>query len=389
MGPDLMRSLICTLFLFFPSVAAIAQGFETTAPIAVLMDGESGTVLFEKNAREPIPPASMTKIMTLYMVFERLKSGALTMDDEFTVSDDAWRRGGFRSGSSTMCLNPNERVRVEDLIRGVIVLSGNDAAITLAENISGSEAAFAQAMTTRAHELGLTSVNFLNSTGWPAEGHEISGLDLARLARMSAQDFPEYYAYYGEKEFGWCKAAPSNRFNRNPLLSLFAGADGLKTGHTNAAGYGLVGSAARDGKRRIVVASGLTSNRERSRQSERLLRAAFREFDVKELFVPDAPIGKIDVFLGTQKTVPVGVKQSVQFGVFKPQIKDVKAEIVYSGPVSAPIEQGQKVGALRITSPDKPPVEVDLFALESVTKKGYFSRVVTGLVRFIQGSDRE
>ncbi|VAV88476.1 D-alanyl-D-alanine carboxypeptidase [hydrothermal vent metagenome] len=384
-----MRFVFVVFCLWLPGFSGWAQGFDTIAPVAIIMDAETGTVLYEKGAREPIPPASMTKIMTLYMVFERLQSGALSLDDKFTISDDAWRRGGFRSGSSTMCLRPNERVRVEDLIRGVVVLSGNDAAIALAENIGGSEAMFAKTMTNRAHELGLNSVNFVNATGWPADGHEISAYDLAKLAKMTVDNFPDYYTYYAQKEYDWCKVAPSNRFNRNPLLALFAGADGLKTGHTTKAGYGLVASAVRDGQRRIIVLSGLKSKRDRVRLSERIMRAAFSEFEVKSLFDPARAVGKVKIHLGKQKQVAVHTKQPVSIGIFKPDASKISAKIIYSGAVPAPITLGQNIATLRISVPGQADRDVELLASETVARQGFFKRALSGLVLLIQGPPGE
>jgi D-alanyl-D-alanine carboxypeptidase (penicillin-binding protein 5/6) len=382
-----MRILLLIALLALPAKTVMSQGFETRAPIVVIIDQDTGTVLFEKNAREPMPPASMTKIMTLYVVFERLAAGALSLDDRFNVSDDAWRRGGFASGSSTMCLNPGESVRVEDLIKGVVVLSGNDAAITLAENISGSEAAFAKLMTERANELGLSSANFVNSTGWPAKGHEISAFDLAKLSQIMIDKFPKYYAYFTQKEYDWCKAAPSNRYNRNPLLSLFEGADGLKTGYTKEAGFGLVGSAIRDGQRRIVVTSGLQSRRDRSRVSYRLMSAAFREFSVTELFANNQPVGSVDIYLGTERSVKVRLANPITIGIFKPVARKVRAEIIYTGPVSAPVVAGQKLAVLRVYTPGQPAVDVDLVAMQGVTRKGFFGRFITGFVQLIQNTD--
>jgi len=382
-----MRILLLIALLVLPAKNVMSQGFETRAPIAVIIDQDTGTVLFEKNAREPMPPASMTKIMTLYVVFERLAAGALSLDDRFSVSDDAWRRGGFASGSSTMCLTPGEKVRVEDLIKGVVVLSGNDAAITLAENISGSEEAFAKLMTERAHELGLSSVNFVNATGWPAKGHEISAFDLAKLSQMMIDKFPKYYAYFAQKEYDWCKAAPSNRYNRNPLLSLFEGADGLKTGYTKEAGYGLVASAIRDEERRILVTSGLPLKRDRSRISYRLMNAAFREFSVVELFANDEPVGSVDIYLGTEKSVKVQLANPVTIGVFKPIARKVRSEIIYIGPISAPVVKGQKLAVLRVYAPGQPAMDVDLVAVQDVHKKPFFGRFIAGFVQLIQNSD--
>lgn len=380
-----MRFLFALLFVVGISAPALAQEFETPAPEAIIMDGNTGAVLFEKNARKPIPPASMTKIMTMYMVFERLQSGTLKLNDEFTVSADAWRRGGFASGSSTMCLKPNERVSIENLIQGVIVLSGNDAAITLAENISGSEDVFAKAMTKRAHELGLASVNFKNATGWPDPEHHISLYDLARLARIMHDKFPEYYHYFSEKEFDYCKAAPSNRYNRDPLLTSFKGADGLKTGHTTVAGYGLTGSAERDGKRRIVVVSGLKSSNDRARLSVQLMRAAFNEFDSAILFAKQKTVGEVPVQLGVSKTVKAEVTQSVPIGWFKLERDKVKAHIVPAKDLVAPIAKGQKVGELVIERPGQPDVKTQLVAANALPRQGFLALALTGAERLLVG----
>jgi len=228
-----------------------------------------------------MPPASMTKIMTAFMVFEALESGQITMDTTFPVSEEAWRRGGVKSGSSTMFLKLNSEVRVEDLLRGVIIQSGNDACIVLAEGLAGSESAFAAHMTTRARELGLNSATFLNATGWPDEGHEISALDLAKLADMMIRRFPQHYSLYSERSFTWNKIKQDNR---NPLLGPFTGADGLKTGHTSVSGYGLVGSAERDGQRRIIVLNGTDSKRARRNTAISLMNAAFTQFKVYEVY---------------------------------------------------------------------------------------------------------
>ena len=384
-----MRSLIA--FLIFVGMAPLARaaGFETPATHAVIMDYDTGLTLYNKDADTPIPPASMTKIMTLYMVFERIKNGALSLDDEFTVSADAWRRGGFSSGSSTMCLRPKERVRVEDLIRGVIVLSGNDAAITLAENIAGSEAAFARQMTERAHALGLKSAQFHNATGWPDPGHVISVHDLARLSRILIRDFPEDYGYFGEREFDWCKVAPSNRYNRNPLLGVFAGADGLKTGHTKQAGYGLAASAKRDGQRRIVVFEGLKTSHGRASEAERLMRAAFGEFEIKTLYGKGANVGEATVYLGTAARVPLVTEDAIKVPLYRPERGAMKAVLVYDGPVRAPVQKGEELGQLVIEKDGAQIASFPLQAGATVEKKGLFGRAIAGLVGLIRGTGRE
>ena len=251
------RQLFLTLLASSIIVSVQAHAFDTTAKNALLMDAETGYVMLNKNADVPMPPASMSKLMTAYMIFDALKSGELSMDTEFTVSENAWRKGGAKSGSSTMFLKPNQKVKIKDLIRGIIVQSGNDACIVAAENMAGSEEIFADIMTRKAKDLGLSNASFKNATGLPQKGHEMSAADLAKLAQAIIRDFPEYYSIYSEKEF---KYNGIKQGNRNPLLYGIEGADGLKTGHTEASGYGLTGSVkTADGRRLIMVINGLKS----------------------------------------------------------------------------------------------------------------------------------
>ncbi len=384
-----MRVLLALLILIGTAPLVRAAEFETSATHAVILDYETGLVLFGKGADAPIQPASMTKIMTLYMVFERLRSGALTLDTEFIISADAWRRGGFSSGSSTMCLRPKERVRVEDLIRGVIVLSGNDAAIALAENIAGSEEAFARQMTERAHELGLTSVQFRNATGWPDEAHVISVHDLAELSRIIIRDFPQEYAYFAEREYDWCKAAPSNRYNRNPVLGVVPGADGLKTGHTEIAGYGLAAAVLRDGQRRIVVFSGMSSNRGRASEGERMIRAAFGEFEIKSLYTKDDVIGEAKVVLGKAVSVPLVTPEDINVALYRPNRRSITTAIVYEGPIAAPVQKGDQLAMLVVEEKGVVKASYPLLAGASVEKKGLFGLAIEGLLRLIRGAGKE
>ncbi|MEL7232441.1 MAG: D-alanyl-D-alanine carboxypeptidase family protein, partial [Pseudomonadota bacterium] len=289
-----MKRFFTALLLTALPISAAAQ-FQTDAPQAVILDHETGIVLFEKSAREPLPPASMTKIMTAHLVFEALAAGDISEDTEFTVSEEAWRRGGAASGSSTMFLDVGSQVPVIDLLRGVIIQSGNDACITLAEGLAGSEDAFARRMTERARDMGLSSATFLNATGWPDEGHEISTLDLAKLARELIQTFPDRYTLYAERSFTWNDITQANR---NPLLGRFTGADGVKTGSTSVSGYGLVGSAERDGVRRTIVINGLGSQSERRAVALEIMTAAFRDFDVVDLFKSGDSVGEIEVYMG-------------------------------------------------------------------------------------------
>ena len=355
-----------------------AQSFETDASHAVIMDYETGIVLFSKNGDEPMTPASMTKMMTVYMVFERLEDGRLNLDDEVLVSENAWRKGGAASGGSTMFLEPGSRVRIEDLLKGVMVVSGNDACIALAEHISGSEEAFAAEMTERARELGLDTVNFKNATGLYEEGHEVSAHDLAKLASMTISNYPEYYAYYAIPEFKWY-TIERPQGNRNPLLNSFEGADGLKTGHLEASGYALTGSAVIDGDRRIVVINGADSKSERARISERLMRAAFREFTVSEPVAAGTVIGQAPVWLGSSKTVGVSLKDDLVFGYEIAEKKNMTSEIVLTEALTAPVKAGDIVGHLEISGPDGVIITRELVAADSVSKVGLVEQAFTGL----------
>lgn len=367
---------IITLFLFGTALSAPALAFETKATNAVIMDFETGIVLYEKNAQEPMTPASMTKMMTAYLVFERLKDGRLSLDDEFTVSVNAWQKGGAASGGSTMFLEPNSKVRVEDLLKGVIVLSGNDACIVLAENISGSEDAFAEEMTEKARELQLSSANFTNVTGLYDEDHVISASDLARLAAHIIRDHPEYYTFYSIPEFEWNGIKQPNR---NPLLKRFEGADGLKTGHLEISGYGLAGSALVDGERRIVVINGAETIRERGEISERLMRAAFREFDTATPFKAGEEIARAPVWLGTKESIALTVPEDFSFGYEIASGKKLKAKLVMNEGLTAPIKAGSEVGMLVVTGPDDFYAKARVVSMEDVSKAGLLDRALEGL----------
>ncbi len=363
----------------------VAEVIPTDATNAVIMDHETGLVLFAKDAETPMPPASMSKLMTMLMVFEALRDGAISLNDEFIVSEDAWRRGGWASGSSNMCLEPDTRVRVEDLIRGVIILSGNDASIVLAENLAGSEAAFADQMTKRAQELGLDSATFANATGWPDPGHRISALDLAKVARILIDEFPEYYEIYSEREFDYCVDSPANRFNRNPLLATFDGADGLKTGYTSESGYGLVASAVRNGVRRIVVFNGTQSQQGRAREAERLLRSAFADFRVATPFDVGDVVGSVEVFQGVEATVPLRVTDPLTVGYHRRSARDAQATLVFDGPLRAPVAEGAPVGVLRLEAPGIAAVETPVVTAASVERQGMRDRMLGALAAMIRG----
>ena len=356
-------------------------GFQTKAPHAVIMDYETGEVLYEKGARAAIAPASMTKIMTADMVFEALKNGTVTPDTEFQVSEEAWRRGGVKSGSSTMFLKVKSSVRVEDLLRGIIIQSGNDACIVVAEGLAGSETEFADQMTARAKAIGLESASFRNSTGWPHPEHKISAFDLAQLARHSIKTYPEYYSIYGEKSFTWNEIKQGNR---NPLLGKFTGADGMKTGSTEASGYGLVGSAERAGKRRIVVINGLESKSDRADVSLRLMSAAFSQFKIYQLYKSGDVIGDVDVYMGAAEKVKVRIDQNVQAGIFRGDRTKISS-VMMSKPAVAPITVGDHIADMIISVPGREDKKIALFAAEDIKAKSLFAKAWTILLQKIRG----
>lgn len=346
--------------------AAAAQTITTPANFAILMDFDTGAVLYEKNADAPTAPASMSKLMTTAIVFEKLKAGELKLDDEFSVSAKAWRMGG-----SKMWVRVDTRIKLQDLLRGIIVQSGNDACIVVAENISGSEEAFAELMTRKAREWGMRNSTFTNATGWPDPDHRMSMRDLAILARKIIRDYPEYYAMYAEREFTWERIRQPNR---NPLFDLVDGADGMKTGHTEESGYGLVGTAQQNGVRRIMVVNGLSSEKERAQESARLMRIAFNDFIDRTLYKPGDIVGDALVFKGAQASAPLIVREPVSMILHRREADTVKATVVYEGPVSAPIAENQQIGYLRVET-EGDMREFPLFAGKAVKETGVFGKI--------------
>lgn len=360
-----------------PSQAGeVARNWLTTeAEHAVIMDYETGIVLFSKNADRAMPPASMSKIMTALVVFDLIKAGQLSLEDTFTVSDDAWRRGSFASGSSTMCLEPGEVVSVENLLRGVIILSGNDAAITLAQNIAGSEPAFALMMEAKAAELGLQSASFANATGWPDPGQMISARDLAQIARVTMREHPQLFAMYGEPTFDFCTEAPSNRYNRNPLLGRMEGVDGMKTGRTRESGFGLVATRNWQGERRIIVFNGLATARGRARVAEALMTAAYEAFFIADVITAGTKVGVANVYGGVEETVVGEVRETVIWGYHTDEIADIRAVFEYEDPLLAPIAQGERIGTLVITAPGRNEERLDVFASTEIPRLGHWARM--------------
>ncbi len=357
---------------------AAAQTFDTPATHAILVDDATGTVLFEKNADDLMPPASMSKLMTLLLVFERLREGAISMEDTMRVSERAWRMGGSR-----MFVEHDSRVSVSDLLRGVIVQSGNDACVVLAEGLSGSEEAFAEEMTRRAREIGLTHSTFRNATGWPDPDHRMTAHDLVVLARYIIDEFPEYYAIFSETEFTYNGIKQGNR---NPLLYKEIGADGLKTGHTEESGYGLVASAMRNGRRLILVVNGLDTVNQRSQETERLLDMGFREFNNYALFAANDVVEQAPVWLGDESSIPLVLEQDVLLTMSRKSRRDMKVTVSYESPVAAPIEKGQRVAQLRIEAPEMEPVVRDLVAAETVGRLGFVGRMGAAVNHIIWGA---
>ena len=374
--------LLKTLWVMLLLLPVSAQAIETKASYALLLDAETGVALFEKNADARMSPASMSKLMTVLMAFEALESGAISADEEFFVSDDAWRRGGAGSGGSTMFLKARSRVSVLDLLRGVIIQSGNDACIALAEGMAGSEPAFAEIMTERAQELGMSRSRFINSTGLPDPDHKTTARDLAILARELINNHADYYRLFSERDFTWNNIRQTNR---NPLLYANIGADGLKTGHTQESGYGLVASAEQNGRRLILVIKGLNSRRERAREARKLMTFGFRNFQRDLLVEAGQQVADLPVWHGDEATVKVTTKQ--RFDIVTPRSgrRKMVATVTYENPVLAPIKTGDKLGMLRVTLPGLVPQEVDLVAAEDVDKGNIIGRAIDSLIYMMVG----
>lgn len=378
-------AVIAVLLVFAAGVGvntALAQLYQTPAKQALLLDADTGTVLFGKEADTQIPPASLAKLMTMEVVFNQLKNGKLTLDDKFFVSENAWRKGGTNSGGSTMFAKLNSEIRLEDLIRGVIVQSANDGCIIIAEGLAGSESAFSGLMNERARALGLTGSYFTNSTGLPDENQYVSIRDLAKLAQHMISEYPAYYQYYSEPEFEWNKILQRNR---NPLLRMNIGADGMKTGFTEASGYGIVGTAIRGDQRLITVLSGMASKRQRAEESRKILDWGFRAFEKLSLFGDGEVIGQANVYGGFKSGVDVTGKGPVEIYLPIGNRDKLKARIVYEGPLLPPVEQGTKVATLKVWIGDELSQETPLYAAETVEKGGLQRQAVDALKELLFG----
>jgi serine-type D-Ala-D-Ala carboxypeptidase (penicillin-binding protein 5/6) len=360
-------------------------GFDGDAPTAILIEATSGSVLFEKNADELRAPSSMMKLMTAEVVFHAIKQGEVKPTDEYHVSENAWRKGGAPSGTSTMFAAIHSKIAVDDLLHGAIIPSGNDACIVLAEGIAGNELAFAEMLTKRARELGMTQSTFGNSNGLPDPRNKMTVRELAKLARHVILTYPEFYKLFGEKEFTWNKIRQQNR---NPLLNSLEGADGLKTGYTKEGGYGMVGSAVQNGIRLIVVVNGLEDPEDRASEAKKMLEWGFRNFEARTLFAADQPVGYAKVFGGDTRSVTLASPEPIKVMVSKNGNDRLIARVVYNGPVRAPIEPGQPIGVVRVWRGANIAVETPLYAAEAVGRGSTMRRAIDGASELVIGMFR-
>lgn len=376
------RILLSVLFVtVLAALPAEAQLFETRAKQAYMIEAETGTVLFAKNENDPIPPASLAKLMTMEVVFNAIRAGRLTLDDEFAVSENAWRTGGAMSKTSTMFAELKSSIRLEDLIQGVIVQSANDACIIIAEGMAGSEENFATQMTERARQLGLSNSTFGNSNGLPYGQSRVSVHDLTLLARHIQQTYPEFYRYYSQPDFTWNKI---RQRNRNPLLELNIGVDGMKTGFTEESGYAIVASINRDGRRLFMAMSGLGSERERAEESRKMLEWGIRAFEKKPLFSEGETVGEASVYGGAVSTVPLRAAGPIEIFLPTTNPERLSARIVYKWPLEAPVEEGKQVGTLKVWIGDTLSREEPLYAAASVDKGPIYRQALDALIELVQ-----
>lgn len=358
------------------------DGFDTDAPTAILIEATSGSVLFEKNADELRAPASMLKLMTVEVAFDAIANGKLQLTDALPVSENAWRKGGAPAGGSTMFAAINSRIPVEDLLRGAIIQSGNDACMVLAEAIAGGERPFAEMMTARARALGMPKSTFANSSGLPDPGNKMTVRELSQLARHIILAYPEMYKLFNEREFTWNKIRQTNR---NPLLSSMEGADGFQTGFTKEGGYGMVGSAVQNGTRLIVAVNGLDDAGDRAAEAKRILEWGFRNFEVRTVFAPDQTIGYAKVFGGDSRSVPVASTEPVRVMVQKNGNDRLIARVIYKGPVRAPIAPGQRIGSVRVWRGGSVAIETPVVATEAVGGGSTVRRAFDGASELVIG----
>ncbi len=375
-------SAIVAMLITASAVPVVAQAampaFSTPAPYAFMVDMSNGAVLFQKDPDTPMPPASMGKMMTVYVAFEMIKRGEITLDKKITVRPETWQK--WHSQGSTMFLSPGEQVSVENLLHGIVTLSGNDACVTLGEGLAGTDEAFVALMNKTAQRLGMKNSRFANTNGWPDPNEMVTARDLATVAQATIRDFPDLYKkFYGQPSFTWGKTlgagAAITQANRNPILGRVAGADGLKTGHTEDAGYGFTGSAIQDGRRLVMVLAGLSSFNERISASVAFMEWGFNAFGRKLLVRPGQIVGTAKVWMGSEAEVPLTAATDLKVTVPRGAANAVKAKIVYQGPITAPIAKGAKVADLVVSVPGFPDTRLPLVAANAVDKAGPFGRI--------------
>ncbi|MCC6597431.1 MAG: D-alanyl-D-alanine carboxypeptidase [Alphaproteobacteria bacterium] len=373
-----IKTLIFVLSLICLTTSANAETLETLAKQAIIIDYDTGAVLLSKNADERMPTSSMSKVMTVYLVDEALDKGKIALDTRFTVSEKAWRMQG-----SKMFVELGGQISVEDLMRGVMIQSGNDATIVLAEGLAGTEEAFAQAMNAKAKELGMKNTHFANASGWPDPEHYSTARDLAILGRATIKNFPERYKIYAEKDFTYNDIKQGNR---NPLLYQNVGADGIKTGHTEDAGYGLIGSGVENGRRVILVINGLASQKERAEESAKLLTWGLRRFENKNLLKAGAVIEQANVAMGQKSAVPLVAGQDVTVTLPKLVGHNIEMSVQYKSPLIAPLQKGQEIGSISIKVPDLAPMEAPLLVGEDIPELGFFAKTLAKAKILILGT---
>jgi serine-type D-Ala-D-Ala carboxypeptidase (penicillin-binding protein 5/6) len=356
--------------------------FQTSVPNAILLDPETNSILFEKNADQPVAPASLAKLMTLEFVFNQLKEGKLKLDQQFTITDNAWRKGGAPSHGSTMFAAIHSEVSLDDLLHGIIIDSANDACIAIAEGLAGNETAFGQMLTKRAREIGLEHSTFTNATGYSDPHLRVTARDLAQLARHIMHTYPEYYPYFALRDFTWNKI---HQENRNPLLGMGIGADGLKTGDTAEAGFTLVGSAVQEDLRLIVVLTGAKSEKERADEAHKLLEFGFHGFQARVLFAEGQTVGEARVFGGDSRYVPLVGHGIIRVMIPRENEERLSARIVYTGPIPAPVSKGTPIGKLRVWRGENLALEVPLAAGEDVGEGSMPRRAMDGATELVIG----
>ncbi|MBS7699250.1 MAG: D-alanyl-D-alanine carboxypeptidase [Chelatococcus sp.] len=376
---------IASLILATTGVAA-AQDFRSAAPHAILMDYGSGTVLYEKAADTLMIPASMAKVMTAELLFREIKEGRITFDTEFVVSENAWRRGGAPSGGSAMYAALGSSVKVIDLLQGLAIQSGNDASIVIAEGIAGNEANFARMMTDRARELGLSRSTFMNSTGLDDPDQRTTARDLAILTAHIIRTYPDLYTYFGKPEFTWNKI---RQLNRNPLIAMSIGADGVKTGYLKEAGYGLIGSAVSGERRLIVVVNGLKTARDRADDARRLLDWGFRSFETRRLFGANVEVGEASVYGGVESSVGLVSPNPIEVLIPRGSADKLVAKIVYTGPLMPPVAAGKEVARFKVTRGDVEVLDLPLVTARAVERGSISQRAFGAMFELSTGFIRD